>query len=118
MLFFSNAEITVASLSVVKNAEGTKTKKYDFENPLETFRADVQPNTLTAVQVELYGLDARTANTKKCFADGKDGSSLAPGYRVKVSYDCGGVEFYSVQPVNSWRGHKEFLLIPAEDGAA
>ena len=47
MLFFPNATICVAEETAEKNEEGTKIKKYDFENPLEEFQADVQPNTLT-----------------------------------------------------------------------
>ena len=43
MLFFPNATIYVSDLKVEKNSEGTKISKYDFENPLESFRVDVQP---------------------------------------------------------------------------
>lgn len=114
MLFFSNADISVARQTVKRNSEGSKIKGYDFDDPLETFRADVQPNVLNAAQIELYGLNVSTANTKKCFADINDGKSLEPGNRVRVSYDDGGVEYYSVQPANVWRGHREFLLIPVE----
>lgn len=115
MLFFPNAELFVASLSLEKNSEGTRLKRFDFENPLETFRADVQPNTLNPAQIELYGLNARTANSKKCFVNSGDGNSMSPDNRVKVVYDSGSTEYYSIQPVNSWGTHKEFLLIPVEN---
>mgnify|MGYP006967119878 CR=1 FL=1 len=118
MLFFPNATIYVSDLKTVKNDEGTKIKTFDFENALESFRCDVQPNTLTSSQVELYGLDAKTANTKKCFTNMESGSSMVLGNRAKVEYDDGSVEYYNIQPVNKWRFHKEFLLIPVENESA
>lgn len=115
MLFFPNATVYVSDLKVEKNSEGTKIKKYDFENPLESFRCDVQPNTLTSAQIELYGLKAKTANTKKCFINISDGNYMTIGNRAKVVYDDGTTEYYNIQPVNFWRFHKEFLLIPVEN---
>lgn len=115
MLFFPNSTIYVSDLKVEKNEEGTKIKTYDFEHPLETFRCDVQPNTLTSAQIELYGLSSKTAHTKKCFIDLEKGIYMTIGNRAKVVYDSGGVEYYNIQPVNVWRFHKEFLLIPVEN---
>lgn len=115
MLFFPNATVYVSDLKTEKNSEGTKIKKYDFENPLESFRCDVQPNTLTSAQIELYGLNAKTANTKKCFINISDGNYMKIGNRAKVVYNDGTVEYYNIQPVNFWRFHKEFLLIPVEN---
>ena len=40
---------------------------------------------------------------------------MAIGNRAKVVYDNGTVEIYDIQPVNVWRFHKEFLLIPVEN---
>jgi hypothetical protein len=115
MLFFPNATIYVSDLKITKNTEGTKIKTYDFDNPLETFKCDVQPNTLTSAQIELYGIKATTANTKKCFIDLDNGEFMKPGNRAKVIYDSGEVEYYNIQPTVSWRFHKEFLLIPVEN---
>lgn len=115
MMFFPNAVIYVSDLKTIKNEEGTKIKTYDFDNPLESFKADVQPNTLTQAQIELYGLNTKTANTNKCFTDLENGNYMTAGNRVKVEYDDGTVEYYNVQPVNSWRFHKEFILIPVEN---
>ena len=115
MLFFPNATLYVSALTTIKNKEGTKIKKYDFENPLESFRADVQPNTLTSAQIELYGLNSKTAHTKKCFTDIESGIYMTLGNRVKVVFDSGSEEFYNIQPVNNWPFHKEFLLIPVEN---
>ena len=115
MLFFSNATVYVSSLQTVKNSEGTKINKYDFDNPLESFKCDVQPNILTSAQIELYGIDARKANTKKCFIDLENGNYMLPGNRAKVVYDDNTAEIYDIQPVNIWRFHKEFLLIPVEN---
>lgn len=115
MLFFPNATIYVSDLKTIKNQEGTKIKTYDFDNPLENFRCDVQPNVLTSAQIELYGLNAKTANTKKCFININDGNYMTIGNRAKVVYDNGTTEYYNIQPVNFWRFHKEFLLIPVEN---
>ena len=115
MLFFPNATICVAEEATEKNKEGTKIKKYDFENPLEEFPADVQPNTLTRAQIELYGINVKTADTKKCFCDKESGNFMKVGNRAKVVYKDGTEKTYSVQPVNEWRFHKEFLLIPVEN---
>ena len=115
MLFFPNATVYISDLKTIKNSEGTKIKTYDFENPLESFRCDVQPNILTQAQIELYGIDAKKANTKKCFINLEDGNNMVSDNRAKVVYDNGMVEYYNIQPVNVWRFHKEFLLIPVEN---
>ena len=115
MLFFPNATIYISDLKTVKDDEGNKIKTFDFENPLESFRVDVQPNTLTSAQIELYGISAKTANTKKCFVDIENANNMVLGNRAKVIYDDEKVEYYDIQPVTSWRFHKEFLLIPVEN---
>lgn len=116
MLLFPNATVYVAELTVTKNDEGTKIKTYDFSNPLESFQSDVQPNVLSRGQIELYGLNAKTANTKKCFCNILDGNFMALGNRAKIVYNkTGAVEYFDIQPVNVWRFHKEFLLIPVEN---
>lgn len=115
MLFFPNATIYVSDLKTIKNQEGTKIKTYDFDNPLESFRCDVQPNVLTSAQIELYGINSKTANTKKCFINLEDGKYMTLGNRAKVVYDNNSVEIYNIQPINVWRFHKEFLLIPVEN---
>lgn len=115
MLLFPNATVYVSALTVTTNAEGTKIKTYDFENSLEYFQSDVQPNVLTRAQIELYGINSKTANTKKCFCDISNGKFMTLGNRAKVIYKDGTVEYYDIQPVNVWRFHKEFLLIPVEN---
>ena len=115
MLFFSNATVYISDLKTIKNAEGTKIKTYDFENPLESFRCDVQPNVLTSAQIELYGINSKTANTKKCFINLEDGKFMTLGNRAKVVFDDTTVEYFNIQPLNVWRFHKEFLLIPVEN---
>lgn len=113
MVRFPNATVAVASLTDTRNAEGSKIKTYDFKNPLDSFRADVQPNTLTQYQVDLYGIDAKTANTKKCFFNFS--AHMQSGNRAKVTYDSGKVEYYNICPVAEWRIHSEALLIPVEN---
>lgn len=115
MLFFPNATVYVSDLKTTKNAEGTKIKTYDFENPLESFRCDVQSNVLTSAQIELYGINSKTANTKKCFINLEDGKFMTLGNRAKVVFDDTTLEYYNIQPLNVWRFHKEFLLIPVEN---
>lgn len=115
MLLFPNATVYVAEVTITKNSEGTKIKTFDFEKALENFSADVQPNVLTRAQIEVYGLNAKTANTKKCFCNISDGNFMALGNRAKVVFKTGAVEYYDIQPVNVWRFHKEFLLIPVEN---
>ena len=118
MLLFPNATVYVAELTTTKNSEGTKIKKYDFEHPLESFQADVQPNTLTSAQIELYGINSKNANIKKCFCNISDGQYMISGNRAKVVYKNGDSEYYNIQPIVSWRLHKEFLLIPVENESA
>lgn len=113
MVHFPNARIDVAVLSTTTNAEGTPIKTYDFITPIDSFEADVQPNVLTKEQVELYGINQKTAETKKAFYT-KSAFMLA-GNRVKVTYNDGRVEYYNVCPQNVWRVHSEALLIPVEN---
>lgn len=115
MLLFPNATVYVAEVTTTKNSEGTKIKTFDFETPLESFRCDVQPNVLTSAQIELYGINSKTANTKKCFINLEDGKFMTLGNRAKVVFDDTTVEYYNIQPLNVWRFHKEFLLIPVEN---
>lgn len=113
MIFFPNATVEIAIQTVSKNAEGTKIKKFDFSEPIASFRADVQPNTLTEYQIELYGINTKNANTKKMFFD-ESHESVTVGTRAKVTEDDGTIGIYRVQPLNKWRGHCEALLIPVE----
>lgn len=113
MVFYPNATVEIAGLSVAKNTEGTKIKTYDFSTPLESFRADVQPNTLTQSQIDLYGINEKTAETKKCFFT--SASYMVSGNRAKVTFDDGTIEYYNICPMNKWRVHGEALLIPVEN---
>ena len=56
MVHFPNATIYIATLTQEVNEEGTCINEYDYKNPLDTFRADVQPNNLTREQIDLYGI--------------------------------------------------------------
>lgn len=114
MVFFPNATCLVAEQTTIKNSEGTKIKTFDFSNPLETFRADIQPNNLSQYQIELYGINSKNADTKKCIFD-FDSKHMIPGNRVKVVEDSGAEKIYSIQPINKWRFHSEVLLIPVEN---
>ena len=114
MVLYQNALLKVASLQITKNEEGTKIKTYDFTSPLTSFRADVQPNTLTKEQIDLYGINTKNAKTKKVFFGGFNQYMIA-GNRVQVNYDNGAVEVYNICPVNEWRNHSEVLLVPVEN---
>lgn len=113
MVHYPNAIIDVAGLTTTTNDEGTKIKTYDFDNPLESFSADVQPNTLTQAQIDLYGINVKTAKTKKCFFT--SASYMTAGNRARVTYENGRQEVYNICPMNEWRVHSEALLIPVEN---
>lgn len=115
MVHYPNATIDIAELTVTKNSEGVKVKEYDFESPLDSFRADVQPNTLTQEQITVYGINTRTAKTKKIFYTKSD--YMVAGNRARVTFDDGKIELYNICPVNEWRVHCEALLIPVENEA-
>ena len=87
MVHYPNARIDIAVLSVTTNDEGTRIKEYDFTTPIDSFMADVQPNSLTKEQIELYGINEKTAHTKKAFYT-KSNFMLA-GNRAKVTYNDG-----------------------------
>ena len=113
MVHYPNATVSIALWSTSKNDEGTRISEYNYTNPVETFRADVQPNTLTKEQIELYGIDTKNAHTKKCFFD--SASYMQAGNRAMVVYDDGTTEYYDICPMNKWRIHCEALLIPVEN---
>ena len=120
MLFFPNATLYVSELTTVKNDEGAEIKTFDYDNPIEVFKADVQPNVqynfLTEVNLKPYGFNQKMAYTKKCYTHAHDGNSMKVGNRVKVVYDNGNPdEYYNIEPINFWRRHKEFLLLPVEN---
>lgn len=116
MVHYPNALVEIAEKSIVKNSEGTKIAEYDFENPVESFRADVQPNALTQYQIDLYGISDRTAETKKVFYTGA--LHMKSGNRARVTFDDGSVGTYTICPPNKWRVHCEALLIPVENEEA
>lgn len=113
MVHFPNAKIDIAVLTVTTNAEGTPVKTFDYTNPIDSFEADVQPNVLTKEQIDLYGINQKTAETKKAFYTRS--AFMLAGNRVKVTYTDGRVEYYNVCPQNVWRVHSEALLIPVEN---
>ena len=113
MVHYPNARIDVAVLSVTTNEEGTRIKEYDFTTPIDSFEADVQPNVLTKEQIDLYGINEKTANTKKAFYTRS--SFMLAGNRAKVTYNDGRVEYYNICPQNVWRVHSEALLVPVEN---
>ena len=113
MVHFPNARIDIAVLSVTSNEEGTPIKTFDFTTPIDSFEADVQPNVLTKEQIELYGINDKTAKTKKVFYT--KSNFMLTGNRAKVTYNDGTVEYYNICPQNEWRVHSEALLIPVEN---
>lgn len=113
MVHFPNATIYIATLTQEVNEEGTCISEYDYTNPLDSFRADVQPNNLTREQIDLYGINEKTSKTKKVFYT--KSVFMLSGNRAKVVYDDGTIEFYNICPVNEWRVHCEALLIPVEN---
>ena len=113
MVHYPNARIDIAVLTETTNDEGTRIKEYDFTTPIDSFEADVQPNVLTKEQIDLYGINEKTAETKKAFYT--KSAFMIAGNRVKVTYNNGAVEYYNICPQNVWRVHSEALLIPVEN---
>ena len=113
MVHYPNARIDIAVLSVTTNAEGSRIKEYDFTTPIDSFEADVQPHVLTKEQIDLYGIDEKTAKTKKAFYT--KSSFMLAGNRARVTYIDGRVEYYNICPQNEWRVHSEALLVPVEN---
>lgn len=112
MVLYKNATVSVIPVTITKNKHGTKIKEFDYNNPSLSFRADVQPNTLSEAEVKLYGLSEAKARTKKVFFDIK--YTIADNCRVRVVTDEGEDDIYTVGCVNRWRTHSEVLLIPVE----
>lgn len=113
MVHYPNARIDIAVLSVTTNDEGTRIKAYDFTTPIDSFSADVQPHVLTREEIQLFGIDEKTANTKKAFYTRS--SFMLAGNRAKVTYTDGTIEYYNICPQNVWRVHSEALLVPVEN---
>ena len=68
---------------------------------------------LTKEQIDLYGINEKTANTKKAFYTRS--SFMLAGNRAKITYNDGTVEYYNICPQNVWRVHSEALLVPVEN---
>lgn len=113
MVHYPNAKIDIAVISVTTNDEGTKIKSYDFTSPIESISADVQPHTLTKEEIQLFGIDEKTAKTKKAFYTRS--SFMLSGNRARVTYNDGTIEYYNICPQNEWRVHSEALLVPVEN---
>ena len=113
MVHYPNARIDIAVLSVTTSDEGTRIKAYDFTTPIDSFSADVQPHVLTREEIQLFGIDEKTANTKKAFYTRS--SFMLAGNRAKVTYADGTIEYYNICPQNEWRVHSEALLVPVEN---
>jgi hypothetical protein len=112
-----NATVSVYVPILSINAEGTEIRAWGYKqtpvvDPAETFRADVQPSSLTQAQLEQWGISDAAANMKKLFADLS--LYLALNTRVKVTTDEDGTAYYDVKVVNPWPSHVEALLVPVQ----
>jgi hypothetical protein len=107
---YKNASLKIYTRTVLSNVEGTRMETWGTA-PIDEFRADVQPKNLSEADRELYGVSDMNANVKIVFC--KNRPSLVTKNRALVTTDGGGGEVkYTVQPLNCWPNHAEFLLIP------
>ena len=111
-----NATVSIYSPVITQNDEGTDISTWGYKqvpalSPVESFRADVQPHTLTIVEQNFFGITDQVSNTKIMFC-AYSGNVDVPN-RAKVVSDFDGKEkYYSVRAGNIWPGHMEALLVP------
>lgn len=101
-----------------KNDEGTTIRTWGYKvtpvvDPIEVFRADVQPANLTQSQLEQWGISNAVADMKKMFYDYSNSGALNTRVKV-VSDDDGTTKYYDVKGVNPWPSHGEELLVPVQ----
>jgi hypothetical protein len=115
---FENATVSVYVPAMGKNAEGTVTKTWGYKQtipvaPAETFRADVQPASLTRAMIELWGLSDKEAQAKTMFY--RFAQFVQENHRAKVVSDIdGSTHYYEIKGSNPWPIHGEAILIPVQ----
>ena len=112
-------------LEKAKNEFINYTNNYDLTNShitrkiyhslrvMEASKKIAENLNLTKEQIDLYGINEKTAHTKKAFYT--KSSFMLAGNRARVTYNDGRVEYYNICPQNVWRVHSEALLVPVEN---
>lgn len=108
MVLYINETVLLAQKTQVKNSDGVRISTYDFATPKATLMADVQPYALTQSDIQIYGINTKSANTKKMFYVNNDNVEI--GNRAKI-----GSAVYEIKGVNKWRTHYEAILVPIEN---
>jgi hypothetical protein len=114
-----NATVSVYIPVMAPNTEGTMLKTWGYKQspataPATTFRADVQPHLFREVEIELWELCNRQADTKELFVSGSI-PSIANGNRAAVTSDYDGVlRLYDILAANQYPHHAECLLVPVQ----
>jgi len=115
----SNATVSVYAPVLAPNSEGTMVKTWGYKQtpaiaPEATFKADIQPWLLKEVEIELWGLTNKIADTKALYVAGFI-PALVNNSRVAVTtYQDGITRYYDILGVNSWQRHCECTLVPVQ----
>jgi hypothetical protein len=113
-----NATVYIYTPTIIKTADGIK-KVWGYKNtpkvmPAETFRADVQPKSLSPAQVMQWGLSNREAEAKLMIFD--DSLYTHINSRAYIISDIKGQEnvYYEIKATNFWSLHGEAILVPVQ----
>lgn len=114
-----NATVSIYIPAIAQNNEGTAIKTWGYKQtpavpPAATFRANVQPHMFREVEIELWELCNRQADTKEMFISGYT-PSIASNNRAQVVSDYdGATRFYDILAANQYPHHAECLLVPVQ----
>lgn len=118
-----NATISIYVPYMKKNTEGTPVKVFGYQQtpivaPNETYRADVQPFSLSQVQAEQWGLSNKAADVKKLIFDGAITLKTIVNNRAKVVSDFDeSTVYYDIRALNIWPIHNTAILVPVQGEA-
>lgn len=117
-----NASVSVYIPIIAKNDEGTPIKTWGYlsspaVDPVETFRADVQPANLSQAQLEQWGLSNRQSDLKKMFYYTSAYVKLNNRVHVVSDIPNDGTGYYEIRGTNHWPIHGECLLVPVQGEA-
>ena len=113
MVRYNNASVDILEQSATLNDEGDKILSW---SKVDTVVGDVQSHTLSEAELSLYGINAKKADVKLFLYRGFN-ANIKDGNRAVVTskYLNGATKTYTIQPINAWERHGEFLLVPVEN---
>jgi len=95
---------------IIQQRTGTTGTEGERTYTFSTFKnisADVQPISLNAAELAMWGLTDLSANSKKMFFRKND--LIVPSMRVIFGSDA-----YEIRGINSWSIHSVALLVPVQ----